>query len=301
MTWTHEHSWTLAAPPATVFAAFGSADQLTRWFAEHAEIGGRVGEGYRFWGRHTLGTPSRSEAKQVVTAFEPGQRLGYTWDIRGCPTEVSVALVAAAQGSRLTLRHRIDGDLGGPRQKELIDDLWRLSVGNLALHLAGGTDFVLPDFADPAPEVRLTVILEAPCDVVWRALIEPEALKQWVGSPGLPTVDPRVGGRYEFGWVYQVDGRTVAGGPTRILEFEPGRKLVVDWPDWRGDATVAPQTLTWVLEPVGGATRLTLTHGGFARPTDISDYPFGWREFISELTKVCLRLDPASPSTPAAP
>jgi hypothetical protein len=34
---------------------------------------------------------------------------------------------------------------------------------------------------------------------------------------------------------------------------------------------------------VGAKTRVTLVHGGFARASDLSDYPFGWGEFLSKL------------------
>ncbi|MFN0180269.1 MAG: SRPBCC domain-containing protein [Gemmatimonadales bacterium] len=290
MTWTHEHSWKVAATPEATFGAFTDPTQLTKWFAEHAEVGDRVGRPYRFWGRRTLGIPSADQATQALTLFEPPRRLGFSWRIRDCPTEVTVAFAAEGDGCRLTLHHRVDGDLGGPRQKELIDDHWRLGVGNLMSHLSGGQGLLLPDYADPAPEVRFTITIEAPCEAVWRALIEPEALKRWVGSPGRPTVEPRVGGRYEYGWSYQIDGKTVAGGPTRILEIVPGRKLVVDWPDWRGDPAVSAQHLTWLLEPAGAHTRLTFVHGGFGRTTDLSDYPFGWVHFLGELTQVSLTL-----------
>ena len=65
----------------------------------------------------------------------------------------------------------------------------------------------------------------------------------------------------------------------------PGRKLVLDWPDWRGDTTVTGQTTPWLLEPVGSATRVTFIHAGFSRTTDIGDYPFGWVWFLDQLNR----------------
>jgi uncharacterized protein YndB with AHSA1/START domain len=285
MGWTHDHSWNLAAPPDRVFAALTDPARLTRWFTEHADLGGGLGGRYRFWGRHTLGCPTPEDARQTITRFESGKALGFRWPLYGCETEVSITVAAEGEGSRLALRHRIDGQLPMPRARELIDDHWRLAFGNLAAHLAGGTGILLPDYADPSPEIRLTVMIEAPREAVSRALIEPALINQWFGT-GSSVVDPRPGGRYDLGWKHQVDGKDVTGGPTRILEIIPNQKLVLDWPDWRGDATV------------GSATRVTFVHAGFGRATDMSDYPFGWGYFLGKLGDL-MSGRPPEPAGPA--
>ena len=71
-----------------------------------------------------------------------------------------------------------------------------------------------------------------------------------------------------------------------ILEFVENEKLTITWPDWRGDPSVPDQKIAWVLEDIGGKTRLTLTHTGFTRAVDVSDYPFGWMEFINKIKEV---------------
>ena len=76
-------------------------------------------------------------------------------------------------------------------------------------------------------------------------------------------------------------------GPTRVLEYVPNEKLVLDWPDWRGDKSVNGQKIACHLESVGQGTRVTFVHFGFDRTTDISDYPFGWVYFIGKLKDVC--------------
>ena len=180
------------------------------------------------------------------------------------------------------MRHRV-----GRRAKELVDDHWKFTLGNLVAHLAGGAGIVRPDYTDPAPTVRLTIIIAASPEAVFRALIEPEQINRWFGTTSA-IVEPMVGGRYDLQWQYKVDGEEVHGGPTKILELVPDRKLVLDWPDWRGDTTVTGQSITWLLEPVVGGTEVTLIHAGFTRTADISDYPFGWVWFLDELKKAAL-------------
>lgn len=69
---THEFSWPLAAKPQRVFTALTDANELRRWFCEHAEIELRAGGAFRFWGKHTYGTPTRDAATQRILRLEPG-------------------------------------------------------------------------------------------------------------------------------------------------------------------------------------------------------------------------------------
>ncbi|MCC6245653.1 MAG: SRPBCC domain-containing protein [Gemmatimonadaceae bacterium] len=285
MSWTHEHTWTLAAAPDVVFRALTDADALRVWFAEHVAVGSTIGAPFRFWGKHTLSTPDASSATQGITEWVTGQRLSFTWPIDGVRTEVSIALSAHEGNTTLVLHHVVHGDLGVLRARELLDDHWRFVFGNLSAHLAGGSGIVLPDFSNTAPEVRQAVLIDAPRTTVFRALITPELVAQWFGAKAV-VIEPHVGGRYELGWTYKVDGRDVIGGPTHILEYVENERLVLDWPDWRGDASVTGQTISFNLESIGDQTRLTFVHAGFSRTTDISDYPFGWVYFLGELLKV---------------
>jgi uncharacterized protein YndB with AHSA1/START domain len=284
--WTHEHACSLPAAPALVFAALTEPRELERWFAEHAEVELRAGGAYRFWGRHTYGTPSRSDARQVVTRFEPSAALAYRWPLHELDSEVSFALADDeatdnAGGTRLVVRHAFPGELPVDRPRHLVDDLWRLSCANLQAHLEGGDGLLLPDFDDPSPEVRVSIFVDAPRERVFRALVEPELLNGWIAAAA--EVEPREGGRYRYGWSYEIEGRRVEGGPTRILELVENERLVTDWPDWRGDETVPVQTITWTLESEGSGTRVTVVHSGFVRAADLSDYGFGWPGFLAAL------------------
>lgn len=283
MSWTHEQKWDLDAEPARVFQAL--TGELEAWFTEHAELGRRSGEPFRFWGRDTLGTPARESASQVLAALEPDRLVRFTWVFSGAPSEVTWAIEPREGGSTLRLTHVLSDAPGVSRFRELVDDHWRLAAGNLRAHLAGGQEIVRPDYTDPSPTVRFSLFIDAPPERVFHTITDPELINQWFGTKAAE-VDLRVGGRYATNWKYKVDGRDVLGGPTTILELVPGRKLVLDWPDWRGDVAVNRQTVTFELAPEGKGTRLNFTHAGFDRAGDVSDYPFGWRHFLDELTRV---------------
>lgn len=284
MGWTHEHSWKFAASSDQVSAALTDPADLTRWFAEQVDVSLQPGGNYRFWGKHTLGNPVAKEATQTIIRFEAGRILEFSWTIFGVDTEVAIAIASDGDGSRLTLHHEIKGDLPLPRPRELIDDHWRLAFGNLTAHLSDGTGLLLPDYADPAPEIRMKLTIDAPKEAVFQALITPEIISKWFEAKAA-VVEPRRGGRYELNWKYKVDGRDVVGGPTRILEIVPNEKLVLDWLDWRGDTTVTGQWIGFYLESVGETTQLTFVHGGFGRTADIGDYGFGWPWFLGMLVE----------------
>jgi uncharacterized protein YndB with AHSA1/START domain len=282
-----EHTTTidLAAPPARVFRALSDGDELRAWFASDAAVEARPGGAYHFWGSATLGAPSRAEATQTLTRFEAGRELAFAWTLQGVPTEVSYRVTGDGDASKLEVRHAIRGALPYRRPDHVVSDLWRILGGNLGEHLRGTGGVVLPDFQSGHPEVRASIEIAAPPAKVWRALTEPALLDQWLG--GAAKVDLPAGA-YSYGWTYEVEGRRVAGGPTRIIEMVEHRRLVTDWPDWRGDPDKPSTRITWELEPLadGTRTRVTMRHTGFEHPVDRSDYQQGWDDFLQALRRV---------------
>jgi uncharacterized protein YndB with AHSA1/START domain len=95
-------------------------------------------------------------------------------------------------------------------------------------------------------EVEREVELDAPREEVWRALTEPERLREWLAND--VELDVRPGGTGRFGW---------ADGDERLAvvqEVDPGRRLVVDW--WDDDAV---STVEITLDDADHGTRLTVT------------------------------------------
>lgn len=277
-----------------VFEALCDPRALRRWFAEFVDIDPREGGAYRFWGRHTLGTPGEDEADQRITRFEPGVALAFTWPFLGRESTVifnlrdedseNPARVGAA--TRLLVEHHFEALPDIERAAELVDDLWRVHTGSLLEYLTGNPTIYRPDFLDPNPTVRCEIEINAPPATVFRVLTEPEFIGKWFPAPA-PVVDPHVGGRYGFGFSFERDGQKIEPPPSKILEFEQDRKLSITWPDWRGDPSVADQTVTWELIDLGGGrTRLVLLHRGFERPSDVADYPIGWQHYLRLIDQV---------------
>lgn len=281
-------TFTLPASPERVFQALTDERELRAWFTEHAKVEPRAGGAYRFWGSATLGAPKEPDASQVITAFEPGKRLAFGWKVHGQDSEVSYVLSTGetADSTRLALRHIVKGQLPFLSPKNVIDDVWRLNFANLSEHLRGRKgSVVLADFGNPKPEVRTSIEIAAPPAKVFRALLEPELMNKWLY--GAAVVDAKARS-LSYGWKYDYEGKTVLGGPTRIIELIENEKLVTDWPDWRGDEKKPVTTVTWTLEPLDGGTRtrVTVVHAGFEFMADRSDYLAGWAGFLEGLATV---------------
>ncbi len=290
----HESSFSLPAPVERVFAEVTSAKALERWFAEHAKIEPKIGGAFRFWGRHTLGTPQAEDADQRITSMEVPRYLGFTWKIAGVESEVKLLFAPdrgakAGPGSRMTVHHAIRGTLPFARAAERIEDWWKLAVSNLIAHLSGGEGILRPDYLAQRQEIRLSVEIDAPREHAYKAFLDPLSLNRWIASAA--EVEAHPGGRYSYGWKYDVGGRAVEGGPTTLLDLVPNERLVHDWPDRRGDPAARDTRVSWQLEALEERrTRVTLVHEGFDRPEDMGDYAPGWRSFLAALRTEVERL-----------
>ena len=285
MTFEHKCKFPLPVARDRAFRALVEPKQLERWFAEHARVEPRVGGAFAFHGRGTFGTG------QTISAFEDGRMLAFKWSLYDVPTEVVLRIADGkdASSSTLEVEHRVLGTLPVRKPKHLIDDLWRHHAGNLAEHLGNGEHVALPDLTSDRPEVRLSIEINAKPSKVFRALTDPTLMRRWLGlvENAMPRVD-LAKREISYGWSYEIEGRQVAGGPTKILEVVENEKLVTDWPDWRGDPDKPATRVTWLLEPLdsGARTRVTIVHDGFEHPLDRSDYQQGWAYFAGELRKV---------------
>lgn len=132
----------------------------------------------------------------------------------------------------------------------------------------------------------------APQERIVQALTSREIIDWWI-NPGVFdttewTGDVRVGGRWEAsgtgrGKPYTLDGE--------FLEIDAPRKLVHTW---RLVGTPFPTTtVTYLLEPIQGGTRITLRHTGFTVPDFCEANRIGWETSFEQLARM-LSAEPAA-------
>ena len=138
-------------------------------------------------------------------------------------------------------------------------------------------------------QIRKSIEIDAPPDVVYRALTDAEELVRWM--PTEAAIDLRKGGalRFKFHWEARNVDTEVTG---KIVELIPGRKVAYTWvAALRSDRDPArmddaPEALvTWTIEELPGRrTRVTLVQEGFDERFR-QDGESGWEHFLAQLRK----------------
>ncbi|SDC19842.1 Uncharacterized conserved protein YndB, AHSA1/START domain [Geodermatophilus telluris] len=107
-------------------------------------------------------------------------------------------------------------------------------------------------------------------DEVWAALTEPGRLARWIGSYD---GERAPGGSGTFTMTHEAEPAAEA---LRIVECDPPRRLVVEWPDqegWRVEVAVTVES---------GRSTLHLVQR-FAAGTDVTDVALGWHWYLDKL------------------
>jgi uncharacterized protein YndB with AHSA1/START domain len=134
-------------------------------------------------------------------------------------------------------------------------------------------------------EIVASVELATTPERVFQALASQEVVDWWV-NPGVFdtrewTGDVRTGGRWRASGNARGAPYTLEGV---FLEVDPPRKLVQTW--HRVGAPGTPSTLTYLLEPIVGGTRLTVRHAGLDAPDQLDNVGAGWRSSFDRLSDI---------------
>jgi uncharacterized protein YndB with AHSA1/START domain len=138
-------------------------------------------------------------------------------------------------------------------------------------------------------------VIAAPCDRVWAALVDPDALNAWLPPDGmtgrLEHFDARPGGGYRLVLTYEDpsngSGKTTADSDSvdvRFVDVVPGRKLVQavefvsDDPAFSGT-----MRMTWTLDPVAGGTRINISAQDVPDGISAEDHAAGFASSLSQL------------------
>jgi uncharacterized protein YndB with AHSA1/START domain len=133
--------------------------------------------------------------------------------------------------------------------------------------------------------ILASVEVVAPPERVFRALASKEITEWWV-RPGVFdtrewTGDVRPGGRWRASGMTRGEPYVQEG---EFLEVESPRWLVHTWE--RAGKPDAASTVSYLVEPIDGRTRVTLRHVGFASREMCSAFAIGWETSLERLAEI---------------
>lgn len=138
--------------------------------------------------------------------------------------------------------------------------------------------------------IERDVLIEAPAEVVWRTITEPDQISQWFADRVELVVEPGAHGYMQFG---------DQGGPVVVETVEPPTRFSFRWNHPRDEEPVVGNSMLveFTLTSEGeGRTRLRVVESGHellawpesekARYAD--EHRGGWSEFLGRLASLLL-------------
>ncbi|TQM84801.1 uncharacterized protein YndB with AHSA1/START domain [Saccharothrix saharensis] len=247
-----------------VHRALTDAGELGTWLAEHAVV--ELPDRFAFWGRYT---PEGDVPHQTLRHVDD-HSLRFDWKIGGEDTTVGIDWATEGDDTVVTVsQSHFPGWGVAVAETSVLGYLytyWCLSLANLVDHVEGRPLTPKVDFGTTA--MRGQVLIDAPVDAVAHSLVDAEQYSRWFGAK--IDIEPWVGGRVAMG------GFELNPEPAKVVDFEPGRRMGVDW---------GGMVSTWELAESGGGTRLTFVQSGF----DTGEPPYGawagWLSGVAELRR----------------
>ena len=141
----------------------------------------------------------------------------------------------------------------------------------------------------PADRIEREIDIDAPIDVVWTVITEPEHIIGWFTDSAELEVRPGADGR--FGWEHEPDHTTVVN--LRVERVEPPHFFSFRWnhPDGEEPTESNAPLVELSLEARGDSTRLRLVESGIEkidrsdedRETYFTEHSKGWGPIIARL------------------
>jgi uncharacterized protein YndB with AHSA1/START domain len=141
---------------------------------------------------------------------------------------------------------------------------------------------------------RINIHLDAPCEAVYHALLDPPAVGKWMVPPGMTShihaFDPREGGTFRISLTYDEPtgaGKTTAQSDTyhghfvKLVENEQVVEVVefeTDNPTLQGEMTI-----TFTLTEAEGGTDVLAVHDQLPPGLSPADNELGWRLSLAQL------------------
>lgn len=254
--------------------AWFDEEKLRHWLVEVAAI---RGDDFILTSR----LPNVSGRHRICKMDESS--LEFDWYVDGHLTQLNVAFENLPSGTRIVVDHDFLGPIPAgvafPGGEYYGDQVWTFALRQLKLFLETGERAMKLPWPDSLHRIDHEITIKASVKDVWNLLTVDSELKQLSLCGDHPSVEPRVGGRYSFGWVQAESDQT--DGPGVITEWEEPERLSHTWYGGRDSV------ITWELDGQDGdKTRVRFTHSGLIFSfAETWSYKLGWADHLSEMKR----------------
>ncbi len=145
--------------------------------------------------------------------------------------------------------------------------------------------------------IEQSVHIDAPVDVVWRTVTEPDRVRLWFAD----AVDVRPSPGHQGSMTFGVDPATALTVNVSVQAVDPPRSLSYRWQHPAGSAAAAGNStlVEFTLEAEGDGTRLRVVESGLDEVTwpeeqksrFESDHEHGWATHLGRLADVVLDVE----------
>jgi uncharacterized protein YndB with AHSA1/START domain len=128
--------------------------------------------------------------------------------------------------------------------------------------------------------IELTTEIEAPPEVVFRALTDADVLSRWWTTRA--ESDPRTGGSFSYTWEFEEQTERDHTRTDTYADVTADEHVRYDWP-----MPLGPTVVDFRLQPRDGGTTLVLAHEGWGAGADWDEsyemHVGGWKFFLGNL------------------
>ena len=146
----------------------------------------------------------------------------------------------------------------------------------------------------PTDRIERAIDIEAPVDVVWAVLTEPNHIASWFTDSAELELRPGGEGRFVF---EQKATSAAATVNLRVLEVQPPHTFSFRWahPDGAEPNETNSLLVEFRLEAIGDTTRLHLVESGFQRQErNYDDHASGWDVHLDRLRQYAAEQEPSA-------
>jgi uncharacterized protein YndB with AHSA1/START domain len=152
------------------------------------------------------------------------------------------------------------------------------------MHDRNGAAVRIPDLSSRPHHLTVEKDFAIPAPALYRAWTT--GFDRWFAVPGSVLMLPEVNAVFFFETEFKAEGQSMAQRHPhygRFLRLIPDRLVELTWVTGAGGTDGAETIVTVELKPVGHATRLSLTHAGFAGEAARDRHRQAWPMVLSQM------------------